>query len=151
MRKIDRQKHLLNFIQTTHVSRQEDIVKYFEDLGNPITQATISRDINELGIVKVPIQNGGFFYGVADTQNQLRKVRLKKLMQQAFLSMKSQRGMVYIKVQPGNGPVLANLIEQADFEEVFTAMPSDDSIMVFLKPGVEELNVVNEINKLVGR
>lgn len=149
MNKKIRQKNLMALIQNQQLGRQEDIVAYFETLGETVTQATISRDINELGLIKVPTSYGSFQYHLPKQDDRPHLQRLKKAMQQSFLSQRSQRGQIMIKVQPGNGQLVANLFEQVNFPEVFGTLSDDGTVLVLLKEGVATLQMTNIIQKLL--
>ena len=133
MIKKTRQKALLALIQQQQVGRQEDIVAHFETLGETVTQATISRDINELGLIKI--------------RPYLQ--RLRRALQQSFLSQRAQRGQIILKVQPGNGQLIANLLEQVKFPEIFGTLSDDGSVLVLLKDGVVASQMTNTIQKLL--
>jgi len=149
MNKKVRQKELLTLIQNQQIGRQEDIVAYFETLGETVTQATISRDINELSLIKVPNSHCGFHYHLPKQDDRPRLQRLKRALQQSFLSQRAQRGQIMIKVQPGNGQLIANLFEQVQFPEVFGTLSDDGSVLVLLKDGVLPAQMTNIIQKLL--
>lgn len=149
MNKKARQKALVQLIQEHAIGRQEDIVAHFETLGEMVTQATISRDINELGLIKVPNSHGGFLYHLPRQDDRPHLQRLRRILQQAFLSQSAQRGMVMIKVQPGNGQLVANLFEQVQFPEIFGTLSDDGSVLVLLKDGVPSIQVTSMVQKLL--
>ncbi|CAM3184551.1 arginine repressor [Leuconostoc rapi] len=149
MNKKMRQKTLLTQIQNNPVGRQEDIVAYFETLGETVTQATISRDINELGLIKVPNVHGGFHYHLPKQDDRPHLQRLRRALQQSFLSQRAQRGQIILKVQPGNGQLIANLFEQVKFPEVFGTLSDDGSVLVLLKDGIVTSQMTNIIQKLL--
>ncbi|ADG40064.1 MULTISPECIES: arginine repressor [Leuconostoc] len=149
MNKKVRQKTLLTQIQNNPVGRQEDIVAYFETLGETVTQATISRDINELGLIKVPNVHGGFHYHLPKQDDRPHLQRLRRALQQSFLSQRAQRGQIIIKVQPGNGQLISNLFEQVKFPEVFGTLSDDGSVLVLLKDGIVTSQMTNIIQKLL--
>lgn len=149
MNKKTRQKTLLTQIQNNPVGRQEDIVAYFETLGETVTQATISRDINELGLIKVPNVHGGFHYHLPQQDDRPHLQRLRRALQQSFLSQRAQRGQIILKVQPGNGQLISNLFEQVAFPEVFGTLSDDGSVLVLLKDGIVTSQMTNIIRKLL--
>ena len=149
MNKKDRQKALLSLIKEHPVGRQEDIVTYFEKIGEKVTQATISRDINELGLIKVPNSHDGFLYHLPKSDYRPYLQRLRRALQHSFLSLRAQRGMIMIKVQPGNGQLVSNLIEQVQLPEIFATISDDGSVLVLLKDGIPTAKVINIIQKLL--
>jgi transcriptional regulator of arginine metabolism len=104
---------------------------------------------NELGLIKVPNSHGGFLYHLPKQDDRPHLQRLRRILQQAFLSQSAQRGMVMIKVQPGNGQLVANLFEQVQFPEIFGTLSDDGSVLVLLKDGVPSIQVTSMVQKLL--
>lgn len=149
MNKKVRQKALLDLIKAKKIGRQEDIVAHFISLGEQITQATVSRDINELGLVKVPNSKGGFHYHLPQKNDRPHLQRLKRALQQSFLSVRAQKQMLLMKVQPGNGPLVSKLLEQVQLPEIFGTISDDDSVLVLLKDGYTAQQAVSMIQKML--
>ncbi|KAF0261709.1 MULTISPECIES: arginine repressor [Leuconostoc] len=149
MNKKTRQKTLMTLIQNQPLGRQEDIVAYFETLGETVTQATISRDINELGLIKVPNAHGGFHYHLPKQDDRPHLQRLRRALQQSFLSQRAQRGQILLKIQPGSAQLIANLFEKVKFPEVFGTLSDDGTVLVLLKDGVTTAEMTSIIQKLL--
>jgi transcriptional regulator of arginine metabolism len=133
MRKQERQKAIKKLIQQYSIDRQEDIVKLLEEQGIEVTQATISRDIKELQLVKLPATNGGYQYSLPAEKKLNAEKKLKKTLHDAYVSSRLHDVFFLIKVLPGNGPAIANLIDQLKVEEIFGALGDDDTILVISK------------------
>ncbi|ETA74822.1 ArgR family transcriptional regulator [Ligilactobacillus equi] len=131
MRKKDRQELIKQILQNEEIYRQEDLVKRLDEQGIYVTQATISRDVKEMQLVKIPQDDGGYIYNVpTEKSNQLS---LEKILSDSFVSCDTHNEMCFVKVLPGNGPILSSMIEQNKFEEVFATLCDDNSVMIFAK------------------
>ncbi|MEY8662030.1 arginine repressor [Ligilactobacillus faecis] len=131
MKKQERQRIVRKIIQDNEVYRQEDLVERLLELGIEVTQATVSRDVKELQLIKVPTKQGSYRYSLPTAKNDNIEKKLKKLLSDAYLGSKTHRDMCMLKVSPGNGPVLASLISQMKYTEVFSTLGDDDTVMLF--------------------
>lgn len=133
MRKRERHQLLRQLVQEENIERQEDFVRHLNNQGFEVTQATISRDMQELQLIKVPSQEGGYRYNLPPEMNYNTSKKLEKLMKDAFVSIDAQDQMVLIKTLPGNAYALGNLLDSANYEEVFGTITGDDTVLVICR------------------
>ena len=130
MQKVDRQKKIREIITDQSVERQEDLVRKLNDLGLQVTQATISRDIKEMQLVKVPAAGGGYRYAMPATRQYDETDQLESTLQDSLLQLKRSDRFLALDVRPGNGPVVANLMRKIKNQDVFTAIGDDSNVLV---------------------
>lgn len=130
MKKVDRQKKIREIITDQSVERQEDLVRKLNDLGLQVTQATISRDIKEMQLVKVPAAGGGYRYAMPATRQYDVTDQLESTLQDSLLQLKRSDRFLALDVRPGNGPVVANLMRKIKNQDVFTAIGDDSNVLV---------------------
>lgn len=130
MKKVDRQKKIREIITDQSVERQEDLVRKLNDLGLQVTQATISRDIKEMQLVKVPAAGGGYRYAMPATRQYDETDQLESTLQDSLLQLKRGDRFLALDVRPGNGPVVANLMRKLKNQYVFTAIGDDSNVLV---------------------
>ena len=70
MKKAERQQKIREIITNESIERQEDLVARLREIGLTVTQATISRDIKEMQLIKIPADNGGYRYGLPAYHHQ---------------------------------------------------------------------------------
>lgn len=133
MKKRERHQFLRQLVQEENIERQEDFVRHLNNQGIEVTQATISRDMQELQLIKVPSQEGGYRYNLPPEMNYNTSKKLEKLMKDAFVSIDAQDQMVLIKTLPGNAYALGNLLDSANYEEVFGTITGDDTVLVICR------------------
>lgn len=133
MRKRERHQLLRNLVQEEVIQRQEDFVRILKERNIEVTQATISRDIKELQLIKVPEESGGYRYNLPPELNYNIAKKMERLMKDAFISVDAQNEMVLIKTIPGNAFALGSLIETANYDEVFGCVAGDDSVLVICR------------------
>lgn len=133
MKKRERHQLLRQLVQEETIQRQEDFVRLLKERNIEVTQATISRDMKELQLIKVPAQNGGYRYNLPPEMNYNTSKKLERLMKDAFVSVDAQREMVLIKTIPGNAFALGTLIDSANYDEVFGCVTGDDTVLVICR------------------
>ncbi|HIZ96549.1 MAG TPA: ArgR family transcriptional regulator [Candidatus Ligilactobacillus excrementavium] len=131
MKKHERHKLLKQLLVENTVYRQEDLVNLLAQRGIEVTQATISRDIKQLQLIKVPLNDGSYRYTLPSEKEVDTTMKLKKTLQDAFVDADVHNEMCVLKVQPGNGPTISSLIEQVDYPEIFACISDDDTVMIF--------------------
>lgn len=133
MRKQERHRLITRLLNEHDIKRQEDFVKILADEGIKVTQATISRDIKEMKLIKVPSTNGGYRYSVPHKNEENLSERLTELLQEAFLSVDQMEKLVVLKTLPGNASAAANLIEKFFNKKLFAVLNDDDSVLMIAR------------------
>ena len=133
MKKGQRHIKIREYITKHDIETQDDLVDILRSEGYNVTQATISRDIKELHLIKVPMANGGYKYSLpADRRfNPLEK--LKRLMQDAFVSLDKATHFLILKTLPGNANALGALIDHLEWEEIIGTICGDDTILIICR------------------
>ena len=149
MKKRERHHLLQELIKENVIEKQEDFVRILEERGIEVTQATISRDIKELQLVKVPSQTGGYQYSLPpDIQYDTSK-KLERLFKDAFVSMDTQDCFLLIRTIPGNAFALGSLIDTSSFDSVFGAISGDDTVLIICRSHEEALQLKNHFIQLI--
>lgn len=133
--KKERQLAIRELIAQKNIQRQEDLVAELNRVGWEVTQATISRDISEMQLVKVPLETGGFAYAIVAQTDAL--VRIKRIIQEPTTTIRTQDNFVMITVLPGTGPALKSALEEADFDELFGMLGDDSDVLIILNRDVQ--------------
>lgn len=133
VKKKERHHLLKQLVQQETIQKQEDFVDILLERGIEVTQATISRDIKEMQLIKVPSQSGGYQYSLPPEMNFNISKKLSRLMKDAFVSIDTQKEFVIIKTLPGNAFALGTLIETANYEEIFGCISGDNSVLIICR------------------
>lgn len=132
MRKSERHRLLTRLLSETNIQKQEEFVSLLQNRGVEVTQATISRDIKELKLIKVPFE-GGYRYSLpAETSEDVGE-KLNKLLKDAFVSVDQMEKFVILKTLPGNAAAIGNLIDRRYKNQLFAILNDDDSILMITK------------------
>lgn len=146
MRKQERHRLITRLLNEHDIKRQEDFVMILADEGIKVTQATISRDIKEMKLIKVPSTNGGYRYSVPHKNEENLSERLTELLQEAFLSVDQMEKLVVLKTLPGNASAAANLIEKFFNKKLFAVLNDDDSVLMIARLEDNAKELYQEIN-----
>ena len=150
MKKAYRQKKIREIITARSIERQEDLVGALNELGLQVTQATISRDIKEMQLIKVPAENGGYRYALPVMQNRDEPDQLGTTIHDSLVQLKRSDRLLALAVRPGNGPVVANLIRRLTDRGVFTTIGDDSNVLVVCDTADDAQTLADYLNSLVG-
>ena len=150
MKKADRQKKILEIITARSIERQEDLVGALNELGLQVTQATISRDIKEMQLIKVPAENGGYRYALPVMQHRDEPDQLGTTIHDSLVQLKRSDRLLALAVRPGNGPVVANLLRRLTDRGVFTTIGDDSNVLVVCDTADDAQTLADYLNSLVG-
>lgn len=147
-----RSKKILEIIKEKDISTQEELVQELRKSGFSVTQATVSRDIKELGLIKVPGGAGVSRYTLpGETVNTWNDDRLKRLFKSSVISMDSSENLIIIKTLPGEAQGVASAVDNAQWPEIIGTVAGDDTILVVTKPKKLTHVVMRKFASLTGR
>lgn len=130
MNKNDRQEAILNLIRENEISTQDDLVNELRKQGWPVTQATISRDIKDLGIIKVIATNGSSRYSVLDYTGDVAPGRLLTVFSHSVVSCNLAGNLVVLKTLPGMAQGAASALDSLKLSGVVGTIAGDDTVFI---------------------
>ncbi|MDD2420828.1 MAG: arginine repressor [Heliobacteriaceae bacterium] len=133
--KSKRQRAILDIIQHQVIGTQEELAQALRERGIEVTQATISRDIKELGLVKVPVSKEESRYAAPGDPPPLpASDRLRRLLRDTVSSVEYSLNIVVVKTLPGHAHAVAAAIDGSQWPEVIGTVAGDDTIVIVVKP-----------------
>ena len=133
MRKKDRHRLITRLLSEQDIRKQEEFVEILKSKGISVTQATISRDIKELILIKGPASEGGYRYGIPAETKEDVNTKLEKLLKDAFVAVDQMEKFVILKTLPGNASAAANLIDKRYKKELFSIINDDDNVLMITR------------------
>ncbi len=132
--KSTRQRAILSLIATRPVHSQEELAHLLESQGYEVTQATVSRDIKELGLAKVPLKNGAGsqFKYVEPGLGPAFTSRLHRMVAELVIDVRGSLNQIVLRTPPGSAMMLASAIDSAGWNEVIGTLGGDDTVLVIL-------------------
>lgn len=125
-----RQSRILQIVRTQNIGTQEDLVRALGEIGLDVTQATVSRDIKELGIIKVVTATGEQKYVQMKQSGEGSSGRLMKVFIEAVISIEETGGFVVVKTLPGMAQAAAAALDSMHLDEMIGSIAGDDTIFV---------------------
>lgn len=133
MSKIKRHIQIRELITENEIETQEELVSELKKLGFHVTQATISRDIKELHLVKVPTADQKYIYSLPADQRFNPVEKLRRLILDAFVKIDHTSHFIVLKTLPGNAQAVGALIDNIDWEEIMGTICGDDTCLIICR------------------
>lgn len=133
MNKGQRHIKIREIIANNDIETQDDLVDELKNAGFNVTQATISRDIKELHLVKVPLLDGKYKYSLPADQRFNPLQKLKRALMDAFIRIDSTSHLLVMKTLPGNAHAIGALIDNLDWDEILGTICGDDTILIICR------------------
>jgi len=148
--KARRQKKIQELITNEMIKTQDELALRLTQEGFRVTQATISRDIKEMGLVKIPGIKDEYRYAIPSDQPSFGyQDRLKRMVKEVVLTFDSSENIVVVKTMPGNAQALALLLDNAGWPEVIGTVAGDDTIFLLVKPKKLVKDVLHRFSEMI--
>lgn len=138
VKKEERYDKIHDIITRQVIETQEDLTNALRRQGIEVTQATVSRDIKELMLVKVPMGQGRYRYaypaGHETKEAVFSSSRMERLFRDTVLGMDYSENLIVVKTMPGAANAVASAIDYAKWPQVIGTIAGDDNILVIVKP-----------------
>ena len=128
--KNDRQKAILDIIAAQNIETQEELGAQLQQHGFRVTQATISRDIKELHLIKVQAERGVYKYAVNEASGVLNTERMVRIFREVAVSVQGSGNIVVINTLSGSGPAAGEAIDNFGIEEIIGSLAGDNTVFV---------------------
>lgn len=146
--KIERQSKILQLINEGDIETQEDLANKLLENGFLVTQATVSRDIRDLKLTKVTINNGRQKYAVLpDKENNLNEKYIR-VFRDGFTGMDRAENIIVLKTLMGMAMAVAAAIDAMNFEEVVGCIAGDDTIFCAVRTEANTISVMERLNRI---
>ena len=150
MKKSERLELIKKFVAENAVETQHDLLKLLEAEGLTLTQATISRDMNEIGIIKVPSVDGPYIYGLS--KDKTKKVgQVSVPIKSTVLAVSEEtegfENMINLDVIPGNSRLIKRFLLEDFKDSLFSVIADDDSLLVVAKTAEDAAAIRQEVRK----
>ena len=142
--KLARQSKIKEIVSNSEVSSQEDLCRLLESNGFETTQATLSRDLHELGIVRIPSETG-FKYVFHLEDND---IALKQLIGMEIINVLHNESAVIVKTMPGRAQGVAVYLDRIKESNIIGTVAGDDSIIIIPDSHKNVAKLVEKIKSL---
>lgn len=147
--KRERHATILEVIDGRMVSSQEDLRKLMLQRGWDVTQATLSRDLRELRVARVPTPEGAR-YGVTDGSIEESRAALETLLPQLFLRIDAASEMLVLRTVPGGAQPIASALDGEGWSDVLGTVGGDDTILIICRSVAARDRVMKRLKSIAG-
>ncbi|MDF2870261.1 arginine repressor [Clostridium sp. KNHs205] len=147
--KVGRQSKIIELISKNDIETQEDLADLLTQAGYNVTQATISRDIRELKLTKVAVDDGRQKYIVLNNTETGMSEKYVRVLREGFLSMDMAQNIIVIKTVSGMAMAVAAALDALHIQGIMGCIAGDDTLMCVIKTTEETIGVMEKLNKLI--
>ena len=150
LKKDARQRLIIDLIEKNDIATQEELCELLEREGYKATQATVSRDIRELSLTKMPSEKNGQKYVRIGTSNGAMEEKYSRVLRDGFVAMDKAQSILVLKTAPGMAMAVAAALDAMHLEEVAGCIAGDDTIMLAVKNAGATDDLMARIRDIIG-
>lgn len=147
--KVNRHAKIIELINKYHIETQEELAEYLNREGFKVTQATVSRDIRDLKLTKIPSENGKQRYALHQHHESAMSEKYIRVLREGYLSMDMAQNILVIKTVSGMAMAVAAALDAIHFGEIVGCIAGDDTIMCAIRSVDDTIIVMEKIKKMV--
>ena len=144
-----RHEQILKLISLYDIETQEELAERLNECGFAVTQATVSRDIRQLSLRKVPGRNGRLCYTTDPGERSDMAARYRRVLRDAYVSSDAAGNILVLRTVSGMAMAAAAALDTLGWEEVLGCIAGDDTIMVVVRKPQEAAVVSDRIRSLL--
>ena len=148
--KNNRQSMILDIIAKEHIETQEQLLEQLRQRGVASTQATISRDIKQLHLVKEPTGHGTYKYAVSSSRARLNIAdKLRTIFRESVLTVDNAQNIVVIKTLPGLANAAGSAVDGMDVPYLLGSLAGDDTAFLLMRDTDSAAAFCDEIKEML--
>ncbi len=145
-----RYNKIKEIVQSRSIETQEELANALMEEGIEVTQATVSRDIKELMLIKIPTGDGHYRYALSPEENVLlSRSRINRLFQDSITRVDFALNQVVLHTLPGSAQAVAFAIDHAKWGEIIGTLAGDDTILLIARSEAGVQDVLKRISNLM--
>ena len=150
--KRQRQHIIKQLLAHNLVSSQDQLIDLLKEERIEATQATVSRDLDELGSVNVRVSGGTMVYAIPElpSEHHVHEDHLKRVLGEWVVGIGVSKNIVMLKTPPGSAHVVASALDRAGLEAVLGTVAGDDTVMVVASQSCEGSVLAESLSQLSG-
>lgn len=147
--KVSRHSKILEIINLKDIETQEELAEELKKNGFDVTQATVSRDIKELKLIKVLSDKGTYKYAAISSNEKFLSNKLINIFSQTVLQVENVENFIVVKTISGSAPAAAEALDSLSFEGVAGTIAGDNTIFLLIRNKQKAEEVVQQIKKMI--
>lgn len=147
--KAKRQALIREIVENQSIQTQEELADALRERGMVVTQATVSRDIKEMHLLKVLSEEGGYRYATMDKSEQGTNDRLIRMLSDSVVDVSSANNLIVIHTLPGSAHVAGEAVDSLRWPEVLGTIAGDNTILVIVRSNEEVEAVLRRFHGII--
>ncbi len=143
-----RQDEIIRLISAFDIETQEELASELRKLGYKVTQATISRDIRELHLIKVASKGGGFKYAKPEKHEIAVSERLARILTDSMVRVDFSGNIIVVNTISGSANVAAEALDNLGWPEILGTIAGDNTIFIVVKNDADTAEISERIRNL---
>ena len=150
MMKNDRQSMILEIISQENIETQEQLLACLQARGISSTQATISRDIKQMHLIKEPVGHGVYKYAVSGNRTKLNFAeKLRTIFRESVTSIDTAQNIVVLKTMPGLASGACSALDNMNINEMVGSIAGDDTAVLVMRDREAALDFCEELKSML--
>ena len=149
--KVNRHAKIVELINKYQIETQEELAERLNHVGFHVTQATVSRDIRDLKLTKVPAENGKQKYAVLESGNTAMGEKYIRILRDGFVSMDMAQNILVIKTVSGMAMAVGAALDAMKWTELVGCIAGDDTVMCAVRSVDDTILLMEKIKKLLAK
>ena len=150
MMKIDRQSMILEIISQENIETQEQLLSRLQERGITSTQATISRDIKQMHLIKEPVGHGVYKYAVSGNRTKLNFAeKLRTIFRESITSIAYAQNIVVLKTMPGLASAACSALDNMVIAYMVGSLAGDDTAFLLMQDSESAAAFCDEIRAML--
>ena len=147
--KSKRQALIREIVESQSIQTQEELAEALRVHGMVVTQATVSRDIKEMHLIKVLAEDGVYRYAMIDKNDQGVGDRLIRMLSDSVVDINSANNLIVIKTLSGSAHVAAEAVDSLHWPEVLGTLAGDNTVLLIIRSNEETITVTSRIREMM--
>lgn len=147
--KVNRHAKIVELINKYQIETQDELAEYLNEAGFKVTQATVSRDIRDLKLTKVPAENDRQKYAVLQSAQNGMTEKYVRILRDGFSSMDMAQNILVLKTVSGMAMAVAAALDAMNWNEIVGCIAGDDTIMCAVRTVDDTILLMEKIKKLL--
>lgn len=147
--KAKRQALIREIVEKQSIQTQEELAEALRIQGMVVTQATVSRDIKEMHLLKVLSDDGSYRYATMEKGEQGTNDRLIRMLADSVLEMNSANNLIVIRTLPGSAHVAGEAVDSLKWPEILGTIAGDNTILVIVRTNEEVDYVIRRFREII--
>ena len=150
MLKKDRHAKILEIIRQNEIDTQGELTQKLNEIGVEVTQATISRDINELNLIKIAGKAKKYKYAQIDIKNAALSEKIVSLFREIVVSITCVNNLIVVKTLSGNAQAAGMVIDKMNIPQVLGSIAGDDTLLIVTKSNTDADIMIKKLKEMMG-